>query len=62
MNLPKNQDISDVDAKIFVRTIDFEYHSTQNYIEVMKNRILQTVYDIFELIGEDSSQITIENY
>lgn len=57
-----NQDISNVDAKIFVRTVDFEYPSVQNYVEIMKNRILQTVYDIFELIGEDSSQISIENY
>lgn len=53
-----NQSILNVDAKIFVRTIDFESHSDQNYIEIMKNRILKTVYDIFEIIGENPYQTT----
>ena len=52
-----NQSILNVDAKIFVRTIDFESHSDQNYIKIMKNRILKTVYDIFEILGESPSQI-----
>ena len=56
-----NQDIVEVDAKIFVRTIDFASKTNQNYIGIMKNRILDTIFDIFEIIGENPFQINNPN-
>ena len=50
-----NQDKFDVDAKIFVRTIDFEYPADRNYIEIMKNRILESVQDVFDIIEKNTS-------
>lgn len=45
-----NKEKTEQDAKIFVRTIDFEYKQSINYIHVMKDRILETVQDIFDLV------------
>ena len=51
-----NQERFDVDAKIFVRTIDFEYSADRNYIEIMKDRILESVQNVFDIIGENPPQ------
>ena len=51
-----NQERFDVDAKIFVRTIDFEYSTDRNYIEIMKDRILESVQNVFDIIGENPPQ------